>query len=263
MTQYTIPPNNTNPLVLNKGDVVNVLDHGKSQHVTVNEGASEYVVKGGTSVLTTINDGREVVRGGAADLTTINGGFLVLDHATADHTKLNGYGNQLDLHDGSVADNTVIANGSILANSTSTIDNVTFVNAVGPFVGKGIGLEDPHNFKGTITGLAVGDVLQFGGLAQNSPSMDVTSFDLKNNILTITYNNDQHASYQLKDMQSGTTFKLSVGADHWGTTFSTLVVTKAPAHADVGHSHSAPELALPLVGVDAHHHDLGHQHLFG
>jgi hypothetical protein len=36
----------------------------------------------------------------------------------------------------------------------------------------------------------------------------------------------------------------------------------APAHEEALHHNRAPELTLPLVGVDAHHHDFGH-HLFG
>ena len=86
---------------------------------------------------------------------------------------------------------------------------------------------------------------------------------MKNNALTITYNNGQHATYQLSNMQAGTTFELQTEKDPWGDTFSRLTVVKAPAHEEVAHLHREPELILPLVGVDAHHHhDFGH-HLFG
>jgi hypothetical protein len=89
------------------------------------------------------------------------------------------------------------------------------------------------------------------------------SFEVKNNTLTITYNNGQHASYHLSNMQAGDTFHLTHDTDGWGDTYSVLTVTKAPAHEEVSHHDRAPELHLPLVGVDAHHHDFGHHHLFG
>jgi hypothetical protein len=250
---------------LHAGDRLDVNDHGTSHNITVLDEAVEVVGKGGTSVLTTINEGgQEQVFGGAANLTTINGGDLVLyDHATADHTKLNAINSDLQLHEGSVAKNTVIQNGGLYADATSTIENVTFEKGTGKFVTEGVGVENPQNLKGTISGLAVGDVLQFGGLQKGSPNIDVTSFEVKNNTLTITYNNGQHASYQLKDMQPGTTFTLEQGTDPWGDAFSRLTVTKAPAPAALAHdNHSPSDFDSPLVGVDAHHHDFGH-HLFG
>ena len=155
----------------------------------------------------------------------------------------------------------MIQNGHLLVDATSIADNVTFQRATGKFVSEGIALDDPQSLKGTVSGLAVGDVLQFGGLDKGH-SVDITSFDVKNHALTITYNNGQHATYQLKDMEAGTTFSLSIGTAENGDTVSTLTVTKAPAHAEFAHLHRAPELTLPLVGVDAHHHDFGH-HLFG
>ena len=44
MTDFTIPPDNTAPLVLNSGDILRVEDHGRSHDITVNDGASEAVV---------------------------------------------------------------------------------------------------------------------------------------------------------------------------------------------------------------------------
>jgi hypothetical protein len=261
MTDYTIPPDNTSPIVLHAGDVLRVENHGTSHNVAVNDGSTEEVGKGGTSILTTINDGFERVTGGTADLTTINGGYLFLDHATADHTKLNSYGSDIGVRDGSIAKNTVIQNGHLLVDATSIADTVTFQRATGKFVSEGIALDDPQSLKGIVSGLAVGDVLQFGGLDKGH-SVDITSFEVKNHALTFTYNNGQHATYQLKDMEAGTTFSLNIGTVENGDTVSTLTVTKAPAHAEFAHLHRAPELTLPLVGVDAHHHDFGH-HLFG
>ena len=39
---------------------------------------------------------------------------------------------------------------------------------------------------------------------------------MKNNALTITYNNGQHATYQLSNMQAGTTFELQTEKDPSG-----------------------------------------------
>ena len=131
MTDYTIPPDNTSPIVLHAGDLLRVENHGTSHNVTVNDGSQEEVAKEGTSILTTINDGFERVTGGTADLTTINGGYLFLDHATADHTKLNSYFSNIGVRDGSIAKNTVIQNGHLLVDATSIADNVTFQRATG------------------------------------------------------------------------------------------------------------------------------------
>ena len=106
----------------------------------------------------------------------------------------------------------------------------------------------------------------------------MTSFEVKNNALTIDYNNGQHATYQLSNMQAGTTFELYTGTDPWGDTYSRLTVIKAPAAGEVAHlvrepeltfagvgahSHVAPEPILPFVGFDPHHLEFGHHHLFG
>ena len=91
----------------------------------------------------------------------------------------------------------------------------------------------------------------------------MTSFDVKGNALTITYNNGQHATYQRKGMQPGTTFTLKQGTDPWGEAYSTLTVPKASAHKEVAHHNRAPELILPLVGVDAHHIHFGPGPFFG
>ena len=69
----------------------------------------------------------------------------------------------------------------------------------------------------------------------------MTSFELKGNALTINYNNGQHATYQLSNMQAGTTFELQTEKDPWGDTFSRLTVIKAPAHAEFAHLHRAPD----------------------
>jgi len=285
MTDYKIPPDNTSPIVLHAGDRLDVDNHGTSHNVTVLDEAVEIVGKGGTSDLTTINEGGREEVYGAANLTTINNGRLDLFGATADHTKLNGYNSQFVLNEGSTATNTVIQNGSLFDDATSTIVNVTFQKSADKFVQDGVGVDNPQNLKGTISGLSVGDFLQFGGFHKESPNIDVTSFELKNNALTITYNNGQHATYQLSNMQAGTTFELYTGKDPWGDTFSRLTVVKAPAHEEVAHLHRAPELILsepeltfggegarhhvvpefipPFVGFDPHHFEFGHHHLFG
>jgi autotransporter passenger strand-loop-strand repeat protein len=277
MTAYTIPPAQTKiPLILNNGDTLTVDLRGRSTDVTVNDGASESVNVGGSSFRTTVNDGgMEFVNGGTADVdrtnidfTTINGGGVILNHAAADHTRVNFLPSaplsQMDVVNHSVAKNTIIEGGGILpgargitVDATSIADNVTFERPGGK--GAGVGLADPQNLKGVVKGLAVNDYLQFGGLAPGD-NVNVTSFTLTNNRheLTITYGNNQHATYHLTDLQANTTFELVHGTGEDGTQYSELVVVKAPAPAALTKgNHTPSEFDSPLVGVDAHHFHFG------
>ena len=123
--------------------------------LTILDGAEEVVGKGGTSDVTTINEGGSEQVYGAANLTTINNGQLVLfDHATANQTKLNGYFSHFYVFKGSTATNTVIQNGSLIADATSTIDNVTFQKSADKFVLDGAGVKISE-LKGTISGLSL------------------------------------------------------------------------------------------------------------
>ena len=95
-------------------------------------------------------------------------------------------------------------------------------------------------------------------------NINVTSFELKNNTLTITYNGGEHATYHFSGHATWHDSRATrMQPTNTGNTFSNLTVVKAPAHEEVAHHHIAPELTLPFVGFDAHHHhDFGH-HLFG
>jgi hypothetical protein len=145
----------------------------------------------------------------------------------------------MDVKDHSVAKNTIIEGGGflgaqsgLLVDASSTAENVEFVKPGGK--GAGLALGDPLNsFKGFIKGLAVGDFIQFGEVVS---SITVTSFELTNNRhdLTITYGNNQHATYHLIDLQPNTTFQLTqgtIGQLH----FSDLIVVKTVGVADVHH----------------------------
>jgi hypothetical protein len=183
------------------------------------------------------------LRAAQTDFTTINGGGVLLFHSTADHTRINflisSPFSQMDVRDHSVAKNTIIEGGGLLGaahalnvDATSIAENVEFVKPGGK--GAGLALENPLNFRGFIKGLAVGDFLQLGGTSTN---IDVTSFELSKNQheLTITYNNNQHATYHLTDMQANTTFKLIQGTDAGGIHFSELTVVKTVGVADAQH----------------------------
>jgi hypothetical protein len=117
----------------------------------------------------------------------------------------------------------------MIVDATSTVENVTFERPGGK--GAGLALADPLSVKGFIKGLAVNDFIQFGG-TNSGTSVDVKSFQLTNNQhdLTITYNNNQHATFHLTAMQANTTFKLTEGAVE-----STLTVVKIVGVADVQH----------------------------
>jgi hypothetical protein len=144
----------------------------------------------------------------------------------------------MDLHDHSVAKDTIIEGGGILAaramlvDATSIADNVTFEKPGGK--GAGVALANPLSLEGVIKGLAVNDFLRFGGLAPGN-NVDVTSFDLTNNRhdLTITYGNNQHATYHLTDLQPNTTFVISHGTGEDGVHFSGLIVVKTVGVADM------------------------------
>src|SRR5262245_58619438 len=222
MTAITIPPDNKNPITLQSGDTLTVNTGGTSKNVTINDGANEFVRTGGKAINTTVNDGGILdVNGGTIDQTTLNGGGVILTHATADHTTLN-FSNQfpfsqLDTHDHSVVKNIVITGGSLFStqhgvhlDATSTIENITFRDPTGKPGSTALVLENPQNVSGFIKGLCVGDFIKFGGLNGNSPSINVTKFEVtKQNDLIITYNNDLHATYHLQAMQPNTTFALT------------------------------------------------------
>jgi hypothetical protein len=75
----------------------------------------------------------------------------------------------------------------------------------------------------------------------------VTNFHLDDHQkqLTIDYNDNQHATYQLRDMQDGTTFQIVHGTDPLGHEFSQLGVVEASTEE---HTH--------LIGVSAAPSDL-------
>jgi autotransporter passenger strand-loop-strand repeat protein len=248
MTDFTIPPKQTvKPLILNKGDTLTVNDGGFSEDVTVNNGATENITKGGLSFRTTVNDGgTENVNGPASrdfgfsiDFTTINGGQVNLTNAQADHTRINfsaSSHSQMDLHGGAVAVNTIIDGGSLqfpalVVDATSTVVNLKFENGGGGAVE----VADPHSLQSGISGLKVGNALEFGGVAAGN-NINVTSFELTKNQhdLTISYNNGSVASYHLTDMQANTTFQLTHETKA-GSEISFLTVVKTVGVADVQH----------------------------
>jgi hypothetical protein len=153
---------------------------------------------------------------------------------TADNTRINFLPSSpfslVELRDGSVAKNTIIEGGGfvnaadgLVLDATNTAENVTFEKG-GRGGYAGIGLENPLSLTGTIRGLSVGDFIKFGGLQDSSPSIDVTSATVTNDKLTITYNNNQHATYDLSGMQPNTEFDLTQGTDQAGNHFSELTV---------------------------------------
>ena len=249
MTAITIPPPQTKPLTLGDGDTLTVTSGGQSHDVTINDGGVETVNTGGSSLRTTINEGgMEFVNNGSIVDTTINGGGLRISHSMATNTTLNAYGSQEEGHDGSTFTNTIIENGSLLLDATSSAVNVTFRPTHFPFHKAGLALGNPQNFSGVISGLAVGDILQFGD-ATGNPPIHVTGFHVANNILTIDYNPKLHASYHLANMQANTTFKLVDGHDT-----STLEVVRGIG-AVVGLPLDVSK-ASDIVGIAAHHDSL-------
>jgi autotransporter passenger strand-loop-strand repeat protein len=244
MTDFTIPPKQTvTPLILNNGDTLTVSAGGRSEDVTVNKGATENITAGGLGVRTTVNDGGKLNVNGPAsgdfnfsiDFTTINGGLVNLTHANADHTRINFLASspfsQMDLHDQAVAVNPIIEGGSLqgafpalVVDATSRVVNLKFVNGGGGVVE----VADPSSLQSGISGLKVGNALEFGGVAAGN-NITVTSFKLTNNQhdLEISYNNASVASYHLTDMQANTTFQIS-GRDNGvgGSHLSVLTVVK-------------------------------------
>src|SRR5690242_4661496 len=85
-----IPPDNTQPITLQSGDILNVDNTGTSKNITINDGAIENVNPGGKAVNTTVNDGVLLnVQAGTIAQTTVKIGLAILNHGTADHTTLN------------------------------------------------------------------------------------------------------------------------------------------------------------------------------
>jgi autotransporter passenger strand-loop-strand repeat protein len=252
MTHYTIPPPQTQPrITLHFGDTLTVNSGGRSHDITIDDGGKEIVNAGGSSLLTTINDGgeEEVTNGSIVD-TTINGGQLSVFHTTATNTTLNAFGSFESGRDGSTFTNTVIENGGLLLDPTSTAVNVTFRPTAFPFVDARLGLGNPQHFSGVITGLAVKDSLQFG---DGINPIDVTDFHLTNSNtkLTIDYNNGLHMTYSLANMQPDTTFKLEHNEKADVSILKVVPATQSVAASDfVGIIDNAVN---DIVGIITHH----------
>jgi hypothetical protein len=278
---YTLPGDEKIlPQVLTAGDTL-IVNFGGTSIDEVLNGAAERVEQGGTSFRTTVNnDGELLFNGGTAILTTVNaGGFaqvtggtidqttinqgdvVLLNHSTAANTQLNFLSqaalSQLEVKEGSTAINTFIdAVSAVNVDATSTLDTVTFLHSRNDVFAT-VAVENPLSLTGSINNLDVMDFLQFGGLA---PGHDVIvhSFQLSqdHSVLTITYNNNQNATYHLTGMAPHTTLKLSVGMEN-GSIFSQLEPVLSPSaiqddYLAITRTSLSPDQATPILNaIDA------------
>ncbi len=227
MTTYTAPPTQ-NQLVLNSGDTLNVGVNGLAFDTT-NNGGVENVASGGTDVGATINGaslggGRENVYGVATDTTIDLGLEIVAPGGTATHTTVNHGGQQWVY---GVAVDTTINNGGIEQVLSGTADNVTFggPHAILALVGK------PSGLIGAISNWQVGDAIEFLNTV-------VTSVHETRSTLTVTWGDNQKATYMLAGQQANTEFKLQSNG-HGGTD---LILTPV-----VGVQHLHSEAAHPML----------------
>jgi autotransporter passenger strand-loop-strand repeat protein len=212
MTAYASPPVIKNK-ILNAKDTLTVNANGRSEDITINADATETVNQGGTAFRTTVDDdGLLVAEGGTINNTTINGGQVGLHHATATGVRINfsnfSQFSVLFAIDHSTVKDTIIQGGTAVlyahgmaVDATSTAVNVTFEKSTTGKVGAELALENPQNFKGFIKGLSAGDVIAFGKTFDGAKlNINVTDFHLtnQNHTLTIDYNTNQHATFQLQ-----------------------------------------------------------------
>lgn len=251
-TTYTAPPTQLH-LVLDRGDTMNVQDHGLA-YGTINNGGTVNVSAGGTIVGTTINfaDGNAgiVTVSGVTTDTTINHGLLnVTAGGTSIHATINNLG---ALWVNGLAIDTTINEGGSLDILNGTANNVTFggANAVLAVAG------NPSSLTGTISNWQVGDVLDF----MNTVVSDV---DQTGNKLTVTYG-DHATSYLLAGQQAGTEFQLR--SDGNGGTEVVLmqqpVANALYAGSNQVSSAVMDEASVQLVGVTSllDHAGLGLMH---
>jgi hypothetical protein len=139
-----------------------------------------------------------------------------------------------------VANDTILQNGALHVDLDATAKDVNFVRGNGQKLTDAMLVIDdnPLAFKGTISGLEVGDKILFQTV--NDLKFIVTDATVtKDNHLIITYNNSQgtglHTSYDLKAMQPQTELHLT----HPNAATSELDVVKtvgvAASHSDVQH----------------------------
>jgi len=245
MTTYTAPPTQIH-LVLNNGDTLNVNDHGLASG-TMNNGGVENVYSGGTDSGATINSGGgnaglENVYGVATD-TTINRGLeIVFSGGTATHTTINSGG---QLWVSGVAIDTTINNGGIEQVLGGTADNVTFggPHAILALAGK------PSGLIGTISNWLVGDVIVFLNTV-------VTSVQETGNNLTVTWGDNQKATYTVASQQANAEFKL---VHHGHQTDLILAPLDNVGHHNEIHFGLGPEHEVALIGLPHLLHEASHQ----
>ena len=197
MTTYTAPPNQNN-LVLNNGDTLNVDASGQAFN-TMNNGGVENVYSGGTDSGATINsgggsNGLEYVYGNATD-TTINSGLeFVVSGGTATHITINS-GSALWVA-GVAVDTTINSGGleQILGDGLSSVVTFGGPNAILFVAG------EPSALIGTISNWQVGDRIEFDAT--------LTGVSQSGNTLTVTWGDNQTATYTLVGQQPNTEVKL-------------------------------------------------------
>lgn len=242
---YTAPPNQLH-LVLNPGEILYVQDQGLAYGTTNDGGAVR--VDAGTIVGTTINSGAVSVPSGVAINTTINGGVLLCFTGGRSISATVNASGRLEVHQGLVLDTTINKNGLLLVADDTLALETTIASGVGflqfeggtanniTFGDPSAGLYisgSPTLLTGTIKNWQVGNVIQFADAA-------ITAVGQTGNKLTLTFSNDQTASYLLAGQQAGTEFKFESG----GRLF--LVQQSIPNQLS---SVALDEASVPLVGV--------------
>jgi hypothetical protein len=124
---------------------------------------------------------------------------LKISGAKATNTLLSSVGSEFDAFNGSDVQSTIIQNGSLLVDATSTVETVTFrtPDAEGTAI---LGLENPTSLKTAITSMQIGDVIKLGGLGtEPSPGVVVTKVTKPRptDPLTITYDYGQQVGLQV------------------------------------------------------------------
>jgi autotransporter passenger strand-loop-strand repeat protein len=270
MTTFTAPPNKSH-LMLNDGDILNVNSGGVAKDTTINNGGVENVNKGGDAMLTTINRGgvENVFAGGTAVETIINKGGVenVNGSGVAFDTTINNGGVE-NVNDGMAFDTIINKGGVENVNGGVTLDTMINNGGVENVLSGGtafdvafsgphatLNLATPLGLKGFVANWHVGDVIDF-------LKTDVTSVQQTGNRLTVTYDDNKTATYELSHQQHHTEFQLQPDG-HGGTNLILVHAGGVQQHEAASQIHFGPGPGVtdlvPIVGVGhAHHEVAGH-----
>jgi autotransporter passenger strand-loop-strand repeat protein len=169
--------------------------YGFDDATIVNDGGYQYVFAGGIAKDTTLNDpGVQIVLSGGTAIDAVLDGGEQDVFGTASGTVVNSGGLQVIEGGGSAIGTTVGRGGTVEVKNGGILSGIDFAGRTAT-----LKLDAPAAFGSTITGLAIGDIIDL-------VNTSVTSATVSNSILTITEKGGLTIQYTLAGFQPGIEF---------------------------------------------------------